>query len=295
MTAMNRSATKPSPTPSPSSRPPRWSAFVLDPLARIQAESRTFLASEAGQRVDRKVVAVLVTAAICLTLQRYVAMGDMILPLADLLDRLGLENAGRGFKHLLFADKNARLYRLSWWVLVCLLSYVVIPGCVLRFYLEERLSDYGLKLRGAFADGWVYLVLFAIAGPTIFLVSAEAGFQETYPFYHLEYGERLWPNFWIWEVLYFLQFFGVEFFFRGFLLHGTKHRFGAYAIFVMMVPYCMLHFLKPMPECVASILGAVVLGFMSLKTRSIWLGTAIHISVAAAMDFASLWRQGFFS
>ena len=33
------------------------------------------------------------------------------------------------------------------------------------------------------------------------------------------------------------------------------------------------------------------LGFMSLKTRSIWLGAAIHMSVALSMDFLSLWRQ----
>jgi hypothetical protein len=32
---------------------------------------------------------------------------------------------------------------------------------------------------------------------------------------------------------------------------------------------------------------------MSLRTRSIWLGAAIHVTVAMSMDFASLWRQGF--
>jgi hypothetical protein len=34
---------------------------------------------------------------------------------------------------------------------------------------------------------------------------------------------------------------------------------------------------------------------MSLKTRSIWMGAALHVSVALSMDFASLWRKGFFS
>ena len=62
----------------------------------------------------------------------------------------------------------------------------------------------------------------------------------------------------------------------------------------MMVPYCMLHFHKPLPEALASIVGAIALGFMSLRTHSIWMGTAIHVSVAWSMDAASLWRQGFF-
>jgi membrane protease YdiL (CAAX protease family) len=60
----------------------------------------------------------------------------------------------------------------------------------------------------------------------------------------------------------------------------------------MMVPYCMLHFGKPMPETLAAICGGIILGFMSLRTRSIWMGTAIHITVAGLMDAASLWRKG---
>ena len=31
-----------------------------------------------------------------------------------------------------------------------------------------------------------------------------------------------------------------------------------------------------------------MLGFMSLKTRSIWMGAALHIAVAWSMDFAAL-------
>ena len=42
----------------------------------------------------------------------------------------------------------------------------------------------------------------------------------------------------------------LEFFFRGFILHGTKQRFGFYAIFVMIIPYCMIHFGKPIVETI---------------------------------------------
>ena len=56
------------------------------------------------------------------------------------------------------------------------------------------------------------------------------------------------------------------------------------AIFVMMVPYCMLHFGKPMPETFGAIIAGIVLGFACLKTGSIWLGAAIHIAVAWSMD-----------
>ena len=72
-----------------------------------------------------------------------------------------------------------------------------------------------------------------------------------------------------WECSYGLQFIGLEFFFRGFMVHGTRHRFGFYAVFVMMVPYCMIHYQKPMPETFGAIVAGIVLGFMSLKMRSI--------------------------
>jgi membrane protease YdiL (CAAX protease family) len=97
-----------------------------------------------------------------------------------------------------------------------------------------------------------------------------------------------------WEVVYAVQFVALEFFFRGFLVHGLKHRFGVYSVLVMTVPYCMIHFGKPMPEATASIIAGVALGLVSLATRSIWLGAALHISVAWGMDAACLARRGLF-
>jgi membrane protease YdiL (CAAX protease family) len=96
----------------------------------------------------------------------------------------------------------------------------------------------------------------------------------------------------IWEAAYICQFFALEFFFRGFMLHGLRHRLGFYAIFVMMVPYCMIHFQKPMPETFGAIAAGAVLGLMSLKTRSIWLGACLHVAVALSMDFLALWHRG---
>ncbi len=125
-------------------------------------------------------------------------------------------------------------------------------------------------------------------------MSANEHFQATYPFYPLEPGDALWPNFWRWELFYGLQFFALEFFFRGFMVHGTRQRFGIYSVFVMTVPYCLIHFGKPMQEAFASIIAGIVLGLMSLKTRSVWMGALLHVSVALSMDISSLWRKGFF-
>jgi membrane protease YdiL (CAAX protease family) len=94
-------------------------------------------------------------------------------------------------------------------------------------------------------------------------------------------------------MLYLFQFFCLEFFFRGFVVHGLKKRFGYYAVFMMTIPYCMIHFGKPMPETIAAIIAGVILGTLSLKSRTIWMGVIIHYSVAIAMDFSALWQKGY--
>jgi membrane protease YdiL (CAAX protease family) len=268
--------------------------FIREPLRRVEAESRTFLASEAGRRLDRKVIVVLFTVTLGLTIQHFVAMEEGIEPVTDLLRNCGLTQLADDLEVSMWMVPDAKMHRLTWWSILSLLLYVAVPMAIVRLVFRERLRDYGVKVGGFFADFWVYAVMMALAWPAIYLASASARFQNTYPFYHPAADEGAWPNLVQWELIYTLQFFAVEFFFRGFLLHGLKYRFGAYAIFVMMVPYCMLHFTKPLPEALASIVGAVALGFMSLRTRSIWMGTAIHISVAWSMDAASLWRQGYF-
>jgi membrane protease YdiL (CAAX protease family) len=99
----------------------------------------------------------------------------------------------------------------------------------------------------------------------------------------------------MWQILYFVQFICVEFFFRGFLLHGLKQKFGYYSVFIMTIPYCMIHFGKPMPETFSAIIAGIILGTLSLKSNSIWLGVAIHYSVAITMDLAAIWQLGYFS
>ena len=117
-------------------------------------------------------------------------------------------------------------------------------------------------------------------------------FQQKYPYYRLAPGESVVPFFLAWELLYAIQFVGLEFFYRGFVLHGLRFRLGYPALFVMMIPYMMIHFWKPFPEAIGSVIAGFVLGTLSLKSRSIWWGAVIHIAVAWLMDWLSLYRQG---
>lgn len=76
------------------------------------------------------------------------------------------------------------------------------------------------------------------------------------------------------------------------MVHGLKPRLGVSAVFVMVLPYCMIHFEKPLLESLAAIVAGVALGALSYRYRSIWLGIALHCSVALTMDVMALWRKG---
>jgi membrane protease YdiL (CAAX protease family) len=158
--------------------------------------------------------------------------------------------------------------------------------------LRERVRDYGLRVDGLGAHRGPYVTLLAVALPVVVAASFAHGFQSKYPFLDLAAGESLWPQMYVWWAFYFAQFAALEFFFRGFLVHGLAPRLGWMSIFVMVVPYNMLHYGKPMPEALAAIVGGVVLGTLSLKTRSIWWGVALHIAIATTMDLCALGHAG---
>ena len=202
--------------------------------------SKTFSEHESG-RFDKKIIVITVLAAVCLTMNKYLPEMKQIIHFSD----------------------NEQLSQLANWVFVLCTFYFVLPVIVIKLFFKENLSDYGLKWKGAFKDYWLYIVMLCVMVPLVAFFSTTKSFQAKYPFYDLAPGEKLYPNFWIWEAMYFLQFFSLEFFFRGFMTHGLKHRFGFYSVFVMTIPYCMIHFGKPLPETIAAIAAGIVLGTLS--------------------------------
>lgn len=266
-----------------------WDFFRV-PYRQAEAESREYARTAAG--FDWKTALIFVLTAVTLTVQEYAFGRTSVLWIIDALDALGAAGEAAALDRLLDDPQNLRLAERVYWAIGTLITYVLIPGLVIKLLFRQRLRDYGLKIRGIHRSAWVYLVMLGVMVPVLLCVSTTERFLTYYPFYKLQSGEPLWPRFCIWEAFYVTQFVALEFFFRGFLVLGLRRRFGFYAIFAMMVPYCMIHFGKPMPETFAAIIAGIVLGFMSLKTRSIWLGAAVHVAVALGMDFLSLWRNG---
>ncbi len=182
------------------------------------------------------------------------------------------------------------LWSCAYWALSCFVCDLLLPALLVRLVLKERVAGYGLSPRAALGHGRLYLVCYLAVLPLVVLASFGAGFQRTYPFY--SQAGRSAFDFVVFESLYALQFLSLEFFFRGYLLHSLKRHLGAYAIFVMTVPYVMIHFGKPFPETLGAVAAGLALGTLSLSTGSIWGGVLIHVAVALTMDVLALWQRG---
>lgn len=182
---------------------------------------------------------------------------------------------------------------MIWWVLVSVTFYFVVPAVFVKFVQKQKLSKIGLAL--TIEKGFVTLLVkcFVIMLPLIYLMSLTTGFSEKYPFLKVYNGDPyLSTTLLIWELVYFVQFFGLEFFFRGFLLYSFKPSLGLYSIFAMTVPYTMIHFQKPMAETFAAIFAGIFLGWLSFKNGNIWMGLVLHCIVAFSMDILALYNKG---
>jgi len=181
------------------------------------------------------------------------------------------------------------LLRIIVWSIGAFTTYFCVPALIVTRLFGHRLSDYGLSFKGIRRHLWVYFVLFLPVFGMVLVVASAPDFQAKYPFYRDPLGIE---DLIVWECFYALQFFSLEFFFRGFLIHGLKDRFGRYAIFVMVIPYTMIHFSKPFYESLGAIGAGSILGLLSLRTGSIFGGWLIHVGVALSMDIAALLHRG---
>ncbi len=245
--------------------------WVVGQLRLIHEES---LAPDGRSRFDARPLVVLVVVAVSLTIQEYWGQRAVF---------YGLFPDAR---ELPLGSEYYELQAFGWWTFWRVFGYLILPAVVVWAMPGEKLRDYGLLTRDFKKHVVIFLVLFSLVLPFVVGASFFPGFQKTYPFYKLAH--RSVFDLLVWEVMYALQFFSLEFFFRGFMLQGLRRAMGVHAIWVMVVPYCMIHYGKPMAETLGAIVAGLVLGTVAMRTRSIWSGVLAHVAVAVTMDVLSI-------
>lgn len=267
--------------------------YLRDLFVKTWIETENLSAGRIGEpgrfSADLKVIVILVYTAVGISITKYFGNTSSFLDIV-------LVNPSKfdlWYCSFFFGSETGKFHSMLYWIAFIVSFYLVIPALIVKFIFREDLGDYGFRFKGIRKDYPLYLMMLAVMLPLVFVASSTTSFQDRYPLFQPSHGNLL-PRFIYWQGAYFLQFVAVEFLFRGFMVHGTKHRFGIYSVFVMTVPYCLVHIGKPFGETMAAIFAGIILGMLSLKSRSIVLGILIHYSIAIAMDVFALWREGTF-
>ena len=232
-------------------------------------------------RFDRRPLVALVLVALVLTLQEYYGTRQYY----DLAVKPMLAAVDAKFGGALKLDAYADLWGYAWWAGTRVGGYA-FPLLVWKvLFPTDSLLDMGLRTRGFFDHAKIYGLFLVVVLPAMLIVSKSPDFGTYYPFY--KQASRSYFDFLVWEAMYFAQFFALELFFRGFFLRSLRS-FGSGAIFAMAVPYCMIHYGKPYLEAAGAIIAGIALGSLSMRTKSIYQGFLLHITVAGLMDVLSL-------
>ncbi len=261
--------------------------FFRDTWKRLDEDATDYRAQLVQtDRFDPRPLVCLALVAVVLTLQEYYGgrtfYDDVWHPWLE-----ARQAAGWSFIQLARYDE---LYGYAWWVMARLLGYVAIPFPVYKLlFPKDSLLDLGLRIRGFSRHLGIYAVCLGVVLPAMLLVASQPDFGTYYPFY--KHCSRSGWDWLLWELMYSAQFFGLEMFFRGFIVGVLRRSMGTSAIFAMAVPYCMIHYGKPYLEVHGAIVAGVVLGSLAARTRSIYAGFLVHVTVAWSMDILALYHR----
>lgn len=184
----------------------------------------------------------------------------------------------------LFPDAWDGVMAWGWWFGIQGITGFLIPVLCLRFIFKRTFAEMGLGL----GDWKLASLLAAIYMPLVVIgtwfLSNDPAFQAQYP--HYQPAAYKWHFFIVYELLFLFYWFGWEYLWRGFMLFGTAHKLGYYAVFVQAVPFAALHVDKPFAEAMLSVVGGIALGALVWRCRSFWIAVPIH---AAQMLILDLW------
>jgi hypothetical protein len=215
----------------------------------------------------------------------------MVLTVSAVLVLLQMRFGSRTFYRLEVATALSisadELHAWGWWFGVQGILGFLIPVFLLRVVSRLSAAEMGLGLgdwRFASTIALVYVPLVLVG---TWILSDGTGFQQNYP--HLQVAAHDWNAFLVYEALFLFYWIGWEYLWRGFVLFGTRHVLGYYAIFVQALPFAVLHYAKPLPEALLSVVGGVALGALVWRSRSFWIAVPVHWMQMVALDlFCSL-------
>lgn len=166
-----------------------------------------------------------------------------------------------------------------------------------RFADKKNQPFYGFTTKNF--DTKPYFIMLALMVPLIIAASTQADFLTSYPrvqkIASLDFANpEHWKHFALYEFLYGLDFFSIEFFFRGFMILAFVGLVGPRAILPMAYIYLVIHWNKPMGELISSFFGGSLLGIVAYYSKSIVGGIIVHVGIAWMMEIGAFVSKYFF-
>lgn len=158
-----------------------------------------------------------------------------------------------------------------------LFFFLILPLLTL-FIIGENPEEYGLQLGNVKWGMGVTAACLILMTPLLYYASTMRDFVN---YYMAVNKGGLW---WI-GVRYGLYMVSWEFLLRGFLYFSLEKRMGSLAVWVQSVPFAVAHLGKPAAESLTCYFGGLVLGYISLKSRSFLYTFLIHWGIYMILAF----------
>jgi hypothetical protein len=168
--------------------------------------------------------------------------------------------------------------------LACFFLLGVVPALIVKLAFRQRLADYGVQLGNpvrTFRTMAIFVPVFLLSG---YVASLDPAVLQQYPI-NRHAGDS--AAMFAFHALTYLTFYlGWEFYFRGFMQCGLRGTMGdVNAVLVQVLASCLLHIGRPPAEVYGSILGALLWGFLVLRTRSLLSGLVQHYVLGISLDW----------
>ena len=151
-----------------------------------------------------------------------------------------------------------------------LILYLLIPLLVVLLVFRENPASYGFALGDWRAGLLLTLLSIVLLAPVLWWID-RGGSMRSY--YQGQLSGLPWNT--------FVDLFGWEFFFRGFILFAYVRKFGPEALWLQAVPFALAHIGKPEVETLSTIFGGFAFGWVAYRTRSFLYPFLIHWFVAS--------------
>jgi uncharacterized protein len=151
-----------------------------------------------------------------------------------------------------------------------IILYLIIPLLIVLVVFRDKPSVYGFTF-GNWKTGLILtgisIVLFA---PVLWLTAHGSAMKD---YYKPQLSGLPWNT--------FIDLFGWEFFFRGFILFAYLRKFGPEALWLQAVPFALAHIGKPEIETFSTIFGGFAFAWVAYRTKSFVYPFFIHWFVAS--------------